>query len=91
VIISIKHHEQVDTGDDVESEDDVQKLYMLLKPHWTRTGDRKPTLIILGRKKMPAVDNRARYWGFVVRANNIYYFCSRSIITDSLSNLGSSR
>ncbi|KAG2187568.1 hypothetical protein INT44_005257 [Umbelopsis vinacea] len=60
---------KADSGDEVESEDDVQKLYMVLKPHWS-TDKRKPTLIILGRKKLPEVDDHARYWGFVAAADD---------------------
>lgn len=54
----------------VESPDDVQKVYMLLKPYWQSCESRKPTLIILGRKKLPEVQRHSRYWGYVAEASD---------------------
>ncbi|KAG2179180.1 hypothetical protein INT43_002030 [Umbelopsis isabellina] len=60
---------KVDVEDSVESIDEVQKLYMVLKPYWS-TEKRQPTLVILGSKKLPTVDQHARYWGFVGAADD---------------------
>ncbi|KAH8555535.1 hypothetical protein BGW37DRAFT_139892 [Umbelopsis sp. PMI_123] len=60
---------KADSGDDVESEQDVQRLYMVLKPTWA-TVSRKPTLVVLGRKKIPQAVEHSRYWGFVGAAED---------------------
>ncbi|KAJ2955664.1 hypothetical protein NQZ79_g8361 [Umbelopsis isabellina] len=59
----------VDIEDSVDSIDDVQKFYMVLKPYWS-SEKRQPTLVILGSKKLPTVDQHARYWGFVGAADD---------------------
>ncbi|KAI8068418.1 hypothetical protein BC940DRAFT_237901 [Gongronella butleri] len=59
---------KVDT-DEVQSADDVQRAYMLLKPYWSAGVKRVPTLIILGSKKLPSPSPRSRHWGFVASAS----------------------
>lgn len=46
------------------SEEDVQRLYLVLSPH----GKRLYRLIVIGQKRLPEVqDGGDRYWGFVER------------------------
>lgn len=57
-------------SDEVESASDVQKAYMVLKPNWhSCKPKREPTLIVLGRKKLPDPEHHSRYWGFVAEAS----------------------
>ncbi|KAJ8659708.1 hypothetical protein O0I10_004690 [Lichtheimia ornata] len=57
-------------SDEVESASDVQKVYMVLKPNWhSCKPKRQPTLIVLGRKKLPDPEHHSRYWGFVAEAS----------------------
>ncbi|KAI8384527.1 uncharacterized protein BYT42DRAFT_544418 [Radiomyces spectabilis] len=57
-------------ADEVGSIDDVQKAYMILKPYWSSDAKRSPTLIVLGKKKLPQVEQHARYWGFVGKTSS---------------------
>ncbi|KAG0173328.1 hypothetical protein DFQ28_009273 [Apophysomyces sp. BC1034] len=49
----------------VKGADDVQKILMILKPYWSSSNKRHPTLIIVGRKKLPQIKRHERYWAFV--------------------------
>lgn len=43
---------------------------MVLKPYWhSCKPKREPTLIVLGRKKLPDPEHHSRYWGFVAEAS----------------------
>jgi hypothetical protein len=46
----------------VESLDDVQRLLVVLHP-WS--GRRPLRLLVIGRKQLPEIDERERFWGFV--------------------------
>lgn len=48
--------------EEVESLDDVQRMFMILKP---TEGGGKNRLIVVGKKKLPAVHERNRFWSFV--------------------------
>ncbi|OZJ02993.1 hypothetical protein BZG36_03133 [Bifiguratus adelaidae] len=53
--------------DKPEDPDDVQRLYMILKPDG---GKSKSRLIIITRKKLPEIGQHAKYWAFVKKAAN---------------------
>lgn len=51
-------------AEEVQGIEDVQRVYMVLSPH----GKKRYRLIILGRKRLPEIqDGGERFWGFVDR------------------------
>ncbi|KAI9245123.1 hypothetical protein BDA99DRAFT_566028 [Phascolomyces articulosus] len=60
---------KVDT-EKVEDPNDVQRIYIVLKPSWNSTKPKRhPSLIILGRKALPDTQKHSRYWGFVAESS----------------------
>lgn len=50
-----------DEESEVDDLDDVQQAYLVLKPH----GNPHYRLVVLGRKRLPKIDENERTWGFV--------------------------
>ncbi|RUP51741.1 hypothetical protein BC936DRAFT_146275 [Jimgerdemannia flammicorona] len=78
-ITNIRVVSQVDAKE-ANAAEDVQRLYFVLKPKHAKAGNakasakadasnsRKNRLVVVPRKKLPETHQKARYWGFVVRA-----------------------
>ncbi|RUS19611.1 hypothetical protein BC937DRAFT_87200 [Endogone sp. FLAS-F59071] len=64
---------------EVNGAEDVQRLYLVLKPSHTKLAGSQATsasaqpktrLVVVTRKKLPEIQNRSRYWGFVRKATS---------------------